>query len=111
MTLTKFLEKTDSIKSFEPFIKAMADKNRLSIIEMLLTRKMCVSDIAAAINLAFTTTSYHLEVLYSVGILLSHNIGKKVFYNVNQDFIDTRLTLLRDSIHINGGLKPDEKVE
>jgi DNA-binding transcriptional ArsR family regulator len=62
------------------FCKALADETRQRILEMLLEREMCVSEIVEAFDISQPTVSHHLDVLKRFGLLTSHKDGKQVFY-------------------------------
>jgi DNA-binding transcriptional ArsR family regulator len=52
----------------DELMKAMAQKERRSIIEHILKQHMNISDLARATNLDRATVSYHLGVLEDVGL-------------------------------------------
>ena len=55
----------------DELMKAMAQKERRSIIEHILKQKMNISELARATNLDRATVSYHLGVLEDVGLVES----------------------------------------
>lgn len=60
----------DSTKEDE-LVKAMAQKERRSIIENILKQHMNISDLSRATSLDRATVSYHLGVLEDVGLVES----------------------------------------
>lgn len=64
--------------------KALSDKNRLKIIDMLSQGQMNVSDVADNLNVEENLASHHLRVLASLGFLKSDKRGREVFYRVNR---------------------------
>jgi DNA-binding transcriptional ArsR family regulator len=69
------------------FCKALADETRQRILEMLLEKEMCVSDIVAAFKMSQPTVSHHLNLLRRFGLLSSRKEGKLVYYAVNRDHV------------------------
>jgi ArsR family transcriptional regulator len=67
------------------FCKALADETRQRILEMLLEREMCVSEIAEAFPMSQPTISHHLDVLKRFGLVTSRRDGKQVYYATNRE--------------------------
>ncbi len=67
------------------FCKALADDTRQRILQMLLEREMCVSDIVEAFHISQPAISHHLDVLKRFGLVVSRKEGKQVFYAINHD--------------------------
>ena len=72
--------------------KALANPNRLKIIELVSKRAMNVGDIADALKISITATSNHLVMLQKLEVLVSEAKDGHVYYSVNktmpQDFAD-----------------------
>jgi ArsR family transcriptional regulator, arsenate/arsenite/antimonite-responsive transcriptional repressor len=64
--------------------KAMADKNRLKVIQMLSEGQMNVGDVADTLNVEENLASHHLRVLATLGFLTSNKRGREVFYSINK---------------------------
>ena len=74
------------IKQTETTLKALANGRRLSIIKYLKhVHKASVGDIAAKIRLSFKSTSHHLLILLSVGILEREQVGLTMLYSISKD--------------------------
>ena len=69
------------------FCRALGDETRQRILQMLLEREMCVSDIVAAFATSQPTISHHLSVLKQVGLVTSRKEGKQVYYATNRDHV------------------------
>ena len=69
------------------FCKALADETRQRILEMLLEKEMCVSDIVAAFKTSQPTISHHLNLLRRLGLLTARKEGKQVYYAANRDHV------------------------
>jgi len=67
--------------------KGLGNKRRLMIVEFLLKRKggVCLNAISHKINLSYRSTSKHLLLLESIGILERANRGRNVYYSVRRD--------------------------
>jgi len=65
--------------------KALGDKTRLSILNLLTVREMCVCEIMAALNLTQPTASHHLGILENAGIVKDRKEGRWVFYRIAND--------------------------
>jgi len=67
------------------FCQAMADDTRQRILEMLLEREMCVSEIVDAFPISQPTISHHLNVLKQFGLVTSRKEGRQIYYAINRD--------------------------
>ena len=67
------------------FCKALADDTRQQILQMLLEKEMCVSDITDAFDMSQPTISHHLSILRRFGLVTHRKQGKQVFYATNRD--------------------------
>ncbi len=77
----------------EKVSKALADKNRLKIIQYLGTGQRNVTEVAEKLNVEENLASHHLRVLASLGFLKNDKKGREVYYRINE----TRfVSLLRD---------------
>lgn len=63
--------------------KAMSDKNRIKILQMLSTGETKVGDVAEKLNVEENLASHHLRVLASVGFLKNSKKGREVYYSLN----------------------------
>ena len=70
--------------------RAMSDKNRIKIMQMLSSGETNVSDVADNLNVEENLASHHLRVLASVGFLSNQKRGREVYYKLNK----TRLVSL-----------------
>lgn len=57
------------MNSFIEILKALADKNRIRIIKLLSTRKMCVGELAFVLEISQPSVSRHLKKLKQVGLV------------------------------------------
>jgi len=63
-------------------LKAVADPDRLMIIQVLRERSQCVSDLATVLEKEVTNISHHLQILKNRGIVTSQKSGKHVIYSL-----------------------------
>ena len=100
----KYLKVTnhdDTNISNENFLKAFSDSTRLDIIRMLNGKEMYVGEITKNCKLAFSTTSYHIDILINAGVLLRRISNRRVYYKLNIDYLTQKLNLIRRSILSN----------
>jgi len=71
---------TDLIK-YEKTLKALANRRRLAIIRLLTTgEEKPVGAIVESIKLSYKSTSKHLGVLYTAGLLEREQRGSEMYY-------------------------------
>jgi len=63
-------------------MKALSDPSRVKIMKMLQRRVMCVCEIQAALKVAQSTASKHLQILEDAGLIMSRKEGLWVNYLV-----------------------------
>ncbi|QIB27546.1 ArsR/SmtB family transcription factor [Caloranaerobacter azorensis] len=74
-------------KNVEVF-KALSDKNRLLIIDMLSCGELCNCDIMEQLNLTQPTISHHMKILQHSGLINSRKEGKWIYYSINKKAFD-----------------------
>jgi ArsR family transcriptional regulator len=72
----------ENAKKRSKFFKALADENRLRILNLLKTREMCVCEVMVALDLTQPTASHHLRILENVCLVKDRKEGKWVFYSI-----------------------------
>lgn len=78
----------------DSLFKALGDKNRLRIINMLEHKPLCVCEITAILNLAVSTVSSHLKILKNANLIIEKKNGKWVNYELNTKADQAILELL-----------------
>lgn len=69
----------------ENFLKAISDKTRLRIINLVLSAKeICVCDLENVLKLKQSTLSSHLAKLKNSGVLVDSKRGKWSYYRLNE---------------------------
>ena len=61
---------------------ALADENRLNILQLLTFREMCVCELTAALNLTQPNLTYHVRKLEGAGLVHRERRGKWVYYSL-----------------------------
>jgi ArsR family transcriptional regulator len=67
------------------FLKALADPDRLKIVQCLQSGPKVVSDIAALLDKELANVSHHLGVLRHAGLVQGEKSGKYVIYSLHPD--------------------------
>ncbi|MBM7693343.1 ArsR family transcriptional regulator [Peribacillus deserti] len=87
VSMEKFFEK------YEAKFKALADKKRLQIMNILTQKgEMCVCDLAPLMEMAQSKLSYHLKILLDANIISKETRGTWSYYQINQDEINHMLS-------------------
>ncbi|MBD3296412.1 MAG: metalloregulator ArsR/SmtB family transcription factor [Candidatus Omnitrophica bacterium] len=85
--------------------KALADKTRQDIIEILGEEEMNVTDICNMFNISQPTISHHLHILKNSDLVATRKEGKKVYYYVKKEVVNgvfgrvlrkMRITIIKD---------------
>ncbi len=66
--------------------RALANEERLQMIRVLLEKSICAGDMEKLFYMEQSTTSHHLNVLKSAGILRAEKRGRHIFYFVDTHF-------------------------
>lgn len=63
--------------------KALADENRIRILNLLKNGELCVCDVEAVLGITQSNTSRHLNRLKIAGIITSEKKSQWVYYRLN----------------------------
>ena len=78
-------------------LKALSHKNRLAIFEYLCSQDLAcrdsagrcnVGDIASQFDLALSTVSHHLKVLYEADLINCEQQGQHVYCTINREAVE-----------------------
>ena len=83
------------------FFKAFSDKTRLRILTALVTRELCVCDIAALLGMSQSASSHQLRFLKQARLVKSRKNGKTVYYALCDDHI--QIILAQGIAHVQEG--------
>jgi ArsR family transcriptional regulator len=70
------------MKELEQYFKALADTNRLRILNLLLHGELCVCDIQYVLEATQPNVSRHLSYLKNSGLVLDRRDGYRIFYRL-----------------------------
>jgi ArsR family transcriptional regulator, arsenate/arsenite/antimonite-responsive transcriptional repressor len=65
-------------------LKALADENRLRILNLLKSGELCVCDIEGVLGIKQSNTSRHLNKLKIAGLIASEKKSQWVYYRLNE---------------------------
>lgn len=88
-----------SLMNLADFYKLFADESRLKILYLLTMNEMCVSDIAATLNMNQSTVSHQLKTLRNSRIVRYRRDAKIVYYSLDDDHIGQ--ILLQGMLHVS----------
>lgn len=93
MTTDSFAEQTRTFEKYELKFKAIADKKRLQIMNLLTKNgEMCVCDIEPLMNMSQSKLSYHLKILLNANIIQQETRGTWSYYSLNKEEINHLLS-------------------
>jgi ArsR family transcriptional regulator len=70
------------MKELERYFKALADSNRLRILNILLHGELCVCDIQYVLQTSQPNVSRHLSYLKNSGLVIDRRDGARIFYRL-----------------------------
>lgn len=71
------------IEEYVPILKALADPNRLAIIEHLTRGEACVCELLELFSVTQPTLSHHMRILSEAGLVSGRREGKWIHYSIN----------------------------
>ena len=97
------------LKKTEKIFKALGENNRLRIVNMLMSKPMCVCEITEIIGLSQSTVSGHLKVLKEAEIIEDTKEGLWVEYRLtkNNELNKTLFKLVRSMFDNDEFLKKE----
>ncbi|ALM56166.1 MULTISPECIES: ArsR/SmtB family transcription factor [Staphylococcus] len=87
----------DNIELKAHFIHGLSNKARLTILELLKSNEMTVSEIVEKSKISQSSISQHLSCLKGCGLVSSRQEGKYVYYQIKDNQILELLKLI-DSV-------------
>lgn len=73
------------MRKLERTLKALADPNRLRILNVLFQGELCVCDLQSVLELSQPLLSRHLAYLRNAGMVQDRRDGPRVFYSLALD--------------------------
>lgn len=92
---SKKIVSKEIIKSAK-LLRAIADENRLQILQMLQPGEKCVCEIWKHLGLSQNLISHHLKVLKDLNLISSRKEGLWVFYKINKKEFSKLKSLLNN---------------
>lgn len=71
----------------QAMLKALSDKSRFKIIELLLQKNYCVRALSYKMGISESAVSQHIKVLKEAGLLVGNKCGYHVHYRVNKEVL------------------------
>jgi len=78
--------------------KALSDKVRFTILEMLIGGELCACKILERLNITQPTLSYHMKILCESGLIEERRDGSWMKYRLRLEAIESACSVLRDII-------------
>ena len=69
------------------FFKVLGDETRMKIINALAHGELCVSDIAAALEMTQSAVSHQLKLLRMAGQVKARREGKSIYYSLDDQHV------------------------
>lgn len=82
MTIRHVTKYNFSMRSTIAILKSVADETRVRILLALSRQELCVCQITSVLELAPSTVSKHLSILYGAEVVNMRKRGKWVFYSL-----------------------------
>lgn len=73
--------------------KGFADPTRVHILTLLQEKELCVTDIAAAVELSQSAISHQLSLLKQMHLIKFRREGKNILYSLADDHVRTILQM------------------
>jgi ArsR family transcriptional regulator, arsenate/arsenite/antimonite-responsive transcriptional repressor len=87
------ISKEKLFETYEKKFKAIADKKRLQIMNILTEKgEMCVCDLAPLMGMTQSKLSYHLKILLDANVITKETRGTWSYYQLNQSEINHLLS-------------------
>lgn len=88
--------------------KALADENRLHILELLQGGERCACVLLENLHLSQPTLSHHMKILCDAGLVTGRKEGKWVYYTLNRNTARELEGRIRDLFQEIPSLQPTD---
>ncbi|RMF25708.1 MAG: ArsR family transcriptional regulator [Cyanobacteria bacterium J083] len=78
---------TTKAQRMAEFFGMLADPNRLRILSVLTSQRLCVCDIATTLNMSESAVSHQLRLLRSMKVVKWTKVGRRVYYSLEDHHI------------------------
>ena len=79
--------KVDDLDRRSNIFKALADRNRLKLLYLLMDGEKCVSDLLPFFDILQPTVSIHLLMLQDLGLLKARRDGRRRYYSLASEAV------------------------
>ena len=83
----------ETMEHIAELFKGFADPTRVHILSLLQERELCVSDIAAAVELSQSAISHQLSLLKQMHLIKFRREGKNILYSLADEHVRTILEM------------------
>ena len=92
----KYLLSQEYIPNLDTFGNAIAEKNRVDILDLMLSSgEISIKDLEQIFNLTGTNAYYHLNLMIKANIVKARNKGRTVYYSINKEYFTSVLKFLQ----------------
>jgi ArsR family transcriptional regulator len=96
------------MKDFLNITKALADENRLRMLMALQGGEQCVCRLTELMELAMSTVSKHLSILYQAGLVNARKEGRWIYYSLPGK--DTAMMAREALAWVGRSLQADQRI-
>ncbi|MBQ9121530.1 MAG: helix-turn-helix transcriptional regulator [Clostridia bacterium] len=90
------MEEPIKMADLESLGSAFCEESRAKIMELLLERgALTCKDLEKAFEFSGSTAYHHVTILVRTGAVKTHNVGKTIYYSINNDYFDSIIRTLR----------------
>lgn len=93
----------EHLSAVSDFFKVLGDETRMKIIHALAHDELCVTDLAAALEMTQSAVSHQLKLLRMANQVKTRRDGKSIYYSLDDqhvlDILEEALTHIRHKIH------------
>jgi DNA-binding transcriptional ArsR family regulator len=88
------LTSLDALADAAEYLKALAHRHRLRIVQMLLRGPYTVGELAEACGIASHMASEHLRLMQRCGLLTNEKEGRSTYYQIADDHLQNIMSSL-----------------
>lgn len=81
------LHSKELLYGLSEFYKIFGDQTRLRILDALLNKPLCVSEISELLDMIQSAISHQLKNLRASNLVKTEKIGKNVYYSISDEHI------------------------
>lgn len=80
---------------FDKVFRALGDKHRLFIMDLLMEREMNAGELLEKVNVVQSTLSHHMKCLCESGLVTARKEGKWTYYSVSSEAVEAARVFLK----------------